>query len=158
MVSHVFICTLEVAGRWYLGSWNHITGEQIRLIDLQGNLQMLAVLAPPIPAGYQELICGIGHDRLEIDVWWHTDGKAGRQNTLSGHRAEITEITRTQAPHGPDLLASVANDQTLRIWNPLAEQPLIKTLPLPGLCTKIVAGEPGEVYVAIDDYWLRLRI
>lgn len=154
----LFICILRVDGRWYLDSWNHVTGEQLRLIDLQGDLQMLAVLAPQASAGDQELICGLGHDKLKIDVWWHTSGEAGRRNTLFGHRAEITEIVRMQTSLGPDVLASVANDQTLRIWNPAAGKPLLKTVPLPGLCTKLVAGALDELYVAIDDYWLRLRI
>lgn len=155
---HVFICILRVEGRWHLDSWNHVTGEQFRLVDLQGDLQMLAVLTPSTSAGHQELICGLGHDKLKIEVWWHTNRNAGHQTTLYGHSAEITEIVRMEVSHGPDLLASVANDQTLRIWNPAEEQSLIKTLPLPGLCTKLVAGAPGEIYVAIDDYWLRMRI
>ena len=90
---------------------------------------------PPFPPGTlmnngrtAPVLMATGSADMQIHIWNVSKahvGAAGTIRTLRGHRGAVSSVVGL----GPALLASAADDKTVRIWNPLSNAAALHVLP-----------------------------
>jgi WD40 repeat protein len=116
-----------------LSCWAPSSGQRLAAYELGWR-------SPPIWNGVLPLVNGIGTESLTL--WDHESGRKLR--TLQGHTAAIRSVAWTRKG---DLLASAAEDHTVRIWEPESGK-LLRTLDHHSARITAVAWSPDEKTLA----------
>lgn len=92
------------------------------------------------------VVVGGGEDG-RLWAWWPTSQRW--QSTVASHRSPVTDLASAV---DAQLMASLAGDQTVRLWSVVPEQPLVTDLvQLPAPAYAVAAAPNGSVAVGLDD-------